>query len=187
MLTPLRLLIMGAPGAGTTTLAQSVATKLKCPHFDTDDYYWFTNDALPYRRKRNTEHRLRLLTADLEAATTTGYVVSGALLGWGEPLVPRFQAIVYCWLPTEVRLARIHTREATRYGQARIAADGDLYAVFTKFCQWAADYDAPKGRLRSQDAERAWLRTLDCPVLYLETQDTVNNWTQQTLQFLECL
>jgi adenylate kinase family enzyme len=165
--------ITGAPGSGVTTLGRALAEHLNCPALDTDDFYWFTDDALPYRRKRNPQHRLRLLTEALNAIEGP-FVVSGALLGWGASLVPRFDAIVYCWLPTALRLERIREREAMRYGRSRIEPGGDLHLVFEKFLTWAADYDAPDAeRIRSKAHEQAWLGTVEVPVInLLEDQST---------------
>lgn len=163
-----RMLVFGAPGAGVTNLGRALARRLGYTFFDTDDYYWFTDDPLPYRRKRNPEHRLRLLTEDM-GRTGDRFVVSGALLGWGDSLLPRFDAVVYRWLPTPIRLERIRQRETERYGAERLAPGGDLNGVFEKFLSWAAGYDdAPATSLRGRSAETAWLEN-ECrvPVLYL--------------------
>ncbi len=142
-----------------------LAARMEAPFFDTDDYYWFTDDPLPYRRKRNAQHRLRLLMQDLEGCEQ--FVAAGALLGWGEPLVGRFDAIVYRWLPADVRLARIRQREAERYGIERISPGGDLHTVFEKFLSWAKQYDtAPPEKLRSRTAEQLWLQRQSLPVIY---------------------
>ncbi len=167
---PSRMLLFGAPGAGVTTLGKTLAQRLNYTFFDTDDYYWFTDDPLPYRRKRNPEHRLRLLTEDLNQADDR-YVVSGALLGWGDALLPRFDAVVYRLLPEQIRLERIRRRETGRYGAERLAPGGDLHTVFEKFLQWAAGYDhAPATNLRSRLAETAWL-TNECPAQVLHLHD----------------
>jgi adenylate kinase family enzyme len=165
-----RVWVFGAPGSGVTTLGKALAARLDVPFYDTDDYYWFTDDPLPYRRKRNAQHRLHLLQADLDARAE--YLVAGALLGWGESLVERFDFIVYRWLPANVRLERIRQREVARYGPARLAPGGDLSAVFDKFLSWAEQYDtAPPQRLRSRAAEEAWLAAQEGrPILRL-TQD----------------
>lgn len=160
-----RLWVFGAPGAGVTTVGQVLAARMGVPFFDTDDYCWFTDDPLPYRRKRNAQHRLRLLTQDLEGREQ--FVVAGALLGWGEPLVGRFDAVVYRWLPADVRLARIRQREAERYGIERISPGGDLHTVFEKFLSWAKQYDtAPPEKLRSRTAEQQWLQQQSLPIIY---------------------
>ncbi|MBK9336000.1 MAG: hypothetical protein IPM98_05235 [Lewinellaceae bacterium] len=129
----LRIHIFGAPGAGVTTLGRAVAARLGCSCFDTDDYYWFTDDPLPYRRKRNPEHRLRLLTADLDREAAA-FVVSGALLGWGEPLLERFDAVVYRRLPTPLRLARIRERETARYGRSGLLQAATCTVFLKNFC-----------------------------------------------------
>lgn len=160
-----RLWVFGAPGAGVTTVGQVLAARMGVPFFDTDDYCWFTDDPLPYRRKRNAQHRLRLLTQDLEGREQ--FVVAGALLGWGEPLVGRFDAVVYRWLPADVRLERIRQREAERYGIERISPGGDLHTVFEKFLSWAKQYDtAPPEKLRSRAAEQQWLQQQSLPIIY---------------------
>ncbi len=158
--------ILGAPGSGVTTLGKALAGRLGFSHFDTDDYYWFTGDALPYRRKRNPEHRRKLLGNDLENAGS--WVLSGALCGWGDIFIPAFDLVVYLWLPAAIRLERIRAREMLRYGTGRLAPEGDLNAVFEKFLTWAADYDLESGNIRSRVSELHWLEQLNCPVLKIE-------------------
>jgi adenylate kinase family enzyme len=163
-----RFLLFGAPGAGSTTLARVLAKYLNIKHLDVDDYHWFTDDALPYRRRRNPEHRRQLLARDLDAADA--WALSGALCGWGDVFIPRFQAVVHLWLPVEIRLARIRAREMARYGAERLAPGGDLHAVFEKFCAWAAAYDEDSGNIRSRLRELEWLGDLPCPTLRLESE-----------------
>lgn len=177
-----RIHILGAPGAGVSTLGRQLAASLSTRVFDTDDYYWFTDDALPYRRKRNPEHRLRLLRADLDQ--TDSWVLSGALCGWGDTLIPRFDAVVYLWAPVELRRARIAQREAARYGLARITPGGDLHTVFEKFCDWAAKYDEPSENIRSREQELLWLGRLGCPVLELESVAEVNGLLNDLRQWM---
>lgn len=161
---------MGAPGAGVSTLGKHLAARLGLTFLDTDDYHWFTSDPLPYKRKRNVEHRMRLLTGDLDALP--GWVLSGALCGWGDPLIPRFDAVIYLWAPVEVRLERIRQRETARYGSERLAEGGDLHRVYQKFLDWAACYDTGDG-LRSKRHEMAWLDRLPCPVFTLDGTEPV--------------
>ncbi|MFN0213625.1 MAG: hypothetical protein ACKVT2_05165 [Saprospiraceae bacterium] len=177
--------LLGAPGSGVTTLGKALAKTLKVSHFDTDDYHWFTDDALPYRRRRNPEHRRQLLGKDLD--THESWVLSGALCGWGDVFIPRFQAVVYCWLPAEIRLARIRQRELSRYGAERIAPGGDLHTVFEKFCAWAAAYDEDSGNVRSRAQEQVWLGHLTCPVLQIETEMSEAAMVESVLGFLRPL
>ena len=163
-----RLHILGAPGSGVTSLGRQLAERLGCPHFDTDDYHWFTDDALPYRRRRNPDHRRQLLTRDLDA--TEHWVLSGSLCGWGDVFIPRFDAVVYLWLPADIRVARIRARELQRYGADRLAPGGDLQMVFEKFITWAAAYDEVADNIRSRTKELEWLDALPCQKLIIEKE-----------------
>jgi adenylate kinase family enzyme len=177
-----KLHILGAPGSGVTTLGRALAQTLGIPHFDTDDYHWFTDDALPYRRRRNPDHRRQLMVKDLDAHEA--WVLSGTLCGWGDVFIPRFDAVVYCWLPAETRLMRIQQRELARYGVERLAPGGDLHTVFEKFCTWAAAYDEDSGNIRSRARELEWLGNLSCPVLQIEEELPLEELIKRALGFL---
>ena len=176
-----KLHILGAPGSGVTTLGRALAQTLGIPHFDTDDYHWFTDDALPYRRRRNPDHRRQLLSKDLDSHES--WVLSGALCGWGDVFIPRFQAVVYCWLPADIRLARIREREIARYGAERLTPGGDLHTVFEKFCSWASAYDEEPNNLRSRARELEWLEKLSCPVLLLEEEIPLEELVERVMKF----
>jgi len=180
---PTKIHILGAPGSGVTSLGRELARDLSCTHFDTDDYHWFTDDALPYRRRRNPDHRRALLTQDLDAHSE-GWVLSGALCGWGDAFIPRFDTVVYCWAPVEIRLARIQAREQARFGADRVGPGGDLHTVYEKFCAWAAAYDEPSDNIRSRDRELAWLKQLSCPTFKLETQGKMADLQTKIVHFL---
>jgi adenylate kinase family enzyme len=157
-----RIHIMGAPGAGVSTFGRLMAARLGYMHFDTDDFYWFTQDELPYKRKRNPDHRRRELSAALDQ--TERWVLTGSLCGWGDVFIPRFQKVYYLTAPAALRLERIRARETARYGPERIAPGGDLHIVFEKFLDWAARYDESSDNIRSRDQELRWLEQLQCPV-----------------------
>lgn len=172
--------ILGAPGAGVTSLGKELAARLSSAHFDTDDYHWFTDDVLPYRRRRNPDHRRQLLSRDL--TETPAWVLSGALCGWGDVFIPHFDAVVYLWLPAEIRIERIRARELARYGPERIAPGGDLHTVFEKFLAWAAAYDQPGDNIRSREKELEWLEKLPCPVLKIETEQHLSGLAETLLR-----
>lgn len=178
--------ILGAPGSGVTTLGKALAGRLGFSHFDTDDYYWFTHDALPYKRKRNPDHRRQLLSGDL--GKSESWVLSGALCGWGDVFIPEFDMVVYLWLPSETRLERIRRREIRRYGAERLAPGGDLNLVFEKFLAWAAAYDLENENIRSRANEWQWLERLACPVLKIEEDLSLDILTDKALSFRQnCL
>lgn len=177
-----RIYILGAPGSGVSTLGKALAEHLGFEFFDADDYYWFTDDPLPYRRKRNPEHRRALLQHDLDR--TDRYVLAGALSGWGEVFTDRFDVVIYRWLPAALRLSRIERREVERYGLERIQPGGDLHSIFQKFLIWVSGYDTRLDHPRSRQAELAWLSGCSCPTLRLEADDPVDLLLEQILKGL---
>src|SRR3990172_8119553 len=103
-----RIHILGAAGAGTTTLGQAVSTRLSILHFDTDDYFWLKTP-IPYTKKRDAEQRVELLKSDL--LSVPEWVLSGSLCGWGDSAIPLFTLVVFLWIPAGVRMTRVRERE----------------------------------------------------------------------------
>ena len=154
--------IVGASGAGTTTLGRAVAARLGAAHLDTDDFFWIPTDP-PFEKIRERGERQARLGEAL--ARHPAWVLSGSLCGWGDMFIPRFELVVFLWLAPEIRLARLRERERQRYGDA-VAPGGPRHAKFEAFIAWAAGYDeildAPE---RSRKLHEQWLAALPCPVV----------------------
>ncbi len=97
-----RIHIMGASGAGVTTLGRALANTLAISHHDTDDYFWRPTEP-PYRETRPAADRLHLMEELFLGRLA--WVLSGSLDGWGDPIVPLFDLVVFLSAPTEVRLS----------------------------------------------------------------------------------
>ena len=97
---------------------------------------------------RPVEARLALLRPAL--AGSAAWVLSGSLCGWGDPLIPEFELVVFLVVPTEVRLARLRAREAARYGREAIAPGGALHGAHLEFLDWAGRYDTGDVEMRSR-------------------------------------
>jgi adenylate kinase family enzyme len=151
---PNRIHIFGASGSGTTSLASAVAAKYGHRHLDTDDFYWLPTDP-PFRRKRPRAARLGLLRAAL--AKSRSWMLSGSLCGWGDPLIPEFELVVFLVVPTEIRLTRLRARERERYGREAIAPGGPLHRAHVEFVEWAGRYDVGDSEIRSRALHEAWL------------------------------
>jgi adenylate kinase family enzyme len=158
----MRIHLVGASGSGTTTLGRALATRLACPHFDTDDYFWLPSDP-PFQHIRERAARQALLGDALRRAP--GWVLSGSLCGWGDRFIPLFDLVVFLWIPPDVRLARLRARERARHGAA-IDPGGPRHEAFQEFLAWAAGYDdgldVPERCRRLHDG---WLAALPCPVV----------------------
>ncbi|HEY1425575.1 MAG TPA: AAA family ATPase [Caulobacteraceae bacterium] len=179
---PRRLHITGASGSGVSTLGAALAQRLACAHLDTDDFYWLPTDP-PYRGIRERSERLALLTAAMDAAPS-GWVLSGSLDGWGDPLIPRFEQVIFLQAPTDLRLARLAERERLRNGAA-IEPGGPLHAHHLDFMAYAAGYDTGvfTGVLTGRHLARheAWFAGLPCPVLRLDGAQTTKVLTEMVM------
>jgi adenylate kinase family enzyme len=165
-----RIHITGASGAGVSTLGAALAARLGAAHLDTDDFFWAPTDP-PFRAPREAAERLARLAVAMDGAEA-GWVLSGSLDGWGDPLIARFERVVFLEAATEMRLQRVAAREAGRYGAAAIGLGGALHENHLDFMAFIAGYDtgvftrAMSGRHRAR--HEAWLATLPCPVLRLD-------------------
>ena len=157
--------VFGASGSGTSSLAAALAARHGHRHLDTDDFYWMPTDP-PFQAVRPRAERLTRLEAALERWPT--WVLSGSLCGWGDPLIPRFDLVVFLWVPTDVRMARLRAREQQRYGAEAIAPGGSLHRGHVEFMSWAAGYDDGGPGMRSRAMHEAWLAALPTPVVRLD-------------------
>ena len=162
---PRRIHIFGASGSGTTTLAARLAAAHGHRHLDTDDFFWLPT-VPPFREIRPREARLPMLRRAL--AESPSWVLSGSLCGWGDPLIPDFDLVVFLAVPTGVRLARLRAREVQRYGREAIAPGGALHGSSSEFLDWAARYDTGGPEMRSRAMHEVWLATLPGATLRLE-------------------
>lgn len=166
-LQAMHILITGAAGSGTSTLAVAFSEATPSRRLETDDYFWRPTDP-PYRDKLDENERCSALLQDLRASPST--VVAGSLIGWGEDLEDTFDLVVFFYLPTAIRMARLKLREERRFGKADPA-----------FLAWATQYDAGTAEGRSLARHRHWLKQRKCPVLYLEGELSTEEQLQRLL------
>lgn len=181
-----RIHITGASGCGVSTLGADLARRLACVHLDTDDFYWLETDP-PYFQSRPIADRLALVMAAMDAAEA-GWVLSGSLDGWGDPLIPRFERVIFVAAPTTLRLQRLAAREASRFGAA-IEPGGALHAHHLDFMAYAAGYDTGvfTSTLTGRHLARheAWLARLPCPLLRLDGAQPTEVLTELVLSSCE--
>jgi aminoglycoside 3'-phosphotransferase-3 len=156
--------VLGASGAGTSTLGQALEQKHGYKWLDTDDYYWLPTDP-PFTQSRQREERAKLLRCDIEKHPRC--VVSGSLGMWGDEFIPQFVLVVWVDTPTNTRVERLRKRESERFGN-RIRTGGDMFTDHEDFIEWAKTYDTncPPERCRALHEE--WVAKVSCPVLRLD-------------------
>ncbi|WP_348762197.1 AAA family ATPase [uncultured Salinisphaera sp.] len=161
----LQLLVTGAAGAGTSSLARALADALGLDWQEADDIHWHDTDP-PFQQKRDRVERARMM-ADLLAAYPR-LVVAGSIDGWGHDVESAFDAIVFLSAPTDVRLARLREREVARHGRADPG-----------FMAWAAQYESGALPGRSRARHEAWLASRTCPVIRLRSTEPVLQLVEQ--------
>ena len=168
-----RIHIFGASGSGTTTIANAVCDKLGYQHFDTDNYFWYKTDP-PFTEARPIEERLQLMTADLES--NKKWILSGSLDGWGDPLLPLFELVVFVYVPQDIRIERLKKREFERYGEETLAG-GSRHEASKEFIEWAAGYDSGLLAGRNLPRHEKWLAGLEVEVIRIinhSLDDSIN-------------
>ncbi|MFV0332622.1 MAG: adenylate kinase [Tropicimonas sp.] len=171
-----RVHIFGASGAGTTTLGRALASALETQHFDTDDFYWHPTDP-PFRHKRPVAERIDLMGQVF--LPRRDWVLSGSLDSWSNGVDHRFTLAVYLTLDTETRLTRLRAREGWRL------QDPSERENMEAFLAWAAAYDDGLLPGRNRSRHLAWSRTLDCPVLRLDSGRPVSILVHDVLEALD--
>ncbi|MFO7637220.1 MAG: AAA family ATPase [Clostridia bacterium] len=170
--------IVGASGAGTTTLAQALEKEYGYTWLDTDGYFWEPTDP-PFVRSLPHEERVKRISAAIEEHPKC--VISGSLCGWGDVLIPRFDLVVFVDTPTEVRIQRLEKRENGRFGE-RIRPGGDMYDNHIEFIEWAKTYDTAGIDQRSRALHEEWIKLLSCPLLRVDGTNPINELLKQIVE-----
>ncbi|MBO6560655.1 MAG: hypothetical protein JJ959_08965 [Nisaea sp.] len=173
---PQRVHVLGASGSGTSTFGRAWAERFGHLHLDTDDFYWLPTEPR-FLEKRPMPERLRLLTEAVDAAER--WVLTGSLVSWGEPLVERFDLVVFVYTPFDLRMDRLIAREEERYGAEALQPGGAHYDAHMAFIEWAASYDTAGLETRSRRAHETWMARLPCPVIRVSGTDTTARQIEQ--------
>lgn len=169
-----RIHILGASGAGVTTLGRTLADALAIPHHDTDDYYWLPTNP-PYTQSRSVPERIHLMEEIFLGRPS--WILSGSLTGWGDRLIKYFDYVIFINTPTEVRLQRLQKRELRRYG----SQEKEFTRQSQQFLEWAAKYDVGDESMRSLVNHTVWLDDLRQPVIRLDGTESPSLLTRTVL------
>jgi adenylate kinase family enzyme len=124
---------------------------------------------------RDVAQRLRIPHA------VDGWVLSGSLAGWGDPIKDRFDLVVFLYAPTSVRLERLKRRELERYGREALGPGGVMHASHLAFLAWASRYDEGDEWTRSRRLHEAWLADLRSTVLRVDASRPIAELTEEVL------
>ncbi|SEI92467.1 hypothetical protein SAMN04487995_2574 [Dyadobacter koreensis] len=165
----MKIIIFGASGSGTTMLASELAPVIGYRHLDSDEYYWLKT-AHPFTEKQHPDRRNSAFLEDL--GKQDNVLVSGPVFGWDDRFMKIFDLAVFLWIPSEIRLNRLRTREQERYGDLLIT-DQHYKTKCEEFLNWAAGYDDPNFKSRSLALHNRWINQLQIPILRIEGDTSV--------------
>lgn len=177
----MKIHIFGATCVGTTTLGNHLSKILQIPYYDSDDFFWEESEK-PYTVRRDPNQRNSLLEKEL--ANQNSWLLGGSIINWKLPL--SFDLAVFLWIPQDIRIERLKKREQERFGEV-IYINEERNKQFQEFIQWASGYDNNTARGRTLAAQEAWLKTLDCPVLEIRGDTTVEERIQQVMNKLKII
>lgn len=165
------IMIMGASGAGKTTLGKLVANELGYTFVDIDEYIWRKNTEIPFSEMYPRDKKIERLMEAISICSH--FVMAGSMDSFHEHFDPFFDLVVHLHTDAKTRVKRVHNRELDLFGE-RILEGGDMYAEHQKFLSDIAGYDFGIGGCTLQQHE-LWLKSLKCKVIQLDGADTLEN------------
>ncbi|MEN0056833.1 MAG: AAA family ATPase [Mucilaginibacter sp.] len=174
----MKILIMGASCAGSTTLGAALSQKLNCPVFDTDEYFW-EKSVIPFTVRRDPELRNKMILSD--TAKQDNWIITGSMVSWGNVWLHTFDLVVFLYIPHHIRMQRLKAREVQRYGN-QIFTDPVRAKLYQEFIQWASGYDDNTTNGRTLQVHETWLSKIKCPVLQIRGDTTVDERIERVLQ-----
>lgn len=150
----MRVLVTGAAGSGTSTLARAAAPVLSATVLEADDYFWLPTSPA-FTSKRDPDERLSLLLRDLERAGRA--IIAGSIVDWGAQIEDSLSLIVFLTVPASVRVERLRRREEQMFGRAN-----------PTFLEWAKQYDDGSLPGRSRAKHERWLASRRVPIVRID-------------------
>lgn len=173
----MKVLIFGASGSGTTTLGKELGRRTGYTHLDIDEYYWIPTKP-PFQEKVSLPERNKTLTRDFEKFKNV--IVSGSLVSWGESWQNAFDLAIFIYLNPTVRIERLKKRELERYGN-KLLTDKLTQQNSEEFIEWAKKYDDQHFSGRSLTIHNQWIKFLNCPVVRIDGEISLNDKTEKIL------
>ncbi|MDD3122264.1 MAG: shikimate kinase [Candidatus Izemoplasmatales bacterium] len=175
------ILIFGASGSGSTTLARAISQKYGFHFIDTDDAIWEQTNP-PFKNRRESLDSWKILNDQLSANDFN--VISGSFIGWGDSFKNKIDLFIYMNLPLEIRLKRIQIREENRFG-GRVLPGGDLYLQHLDFLNWVSMYEILDETKRSQKQHEKWLQNVKKDILYIKEPLTITELLAKVSVYFE--
>lgn len=114
-----RILVLGGPASGKTTLARTLAAERGLPLVSLDSLFWH-DSAETYDIRRDPAERDRMLA---EAVAQEAWVMEGVYWKWTGPVFERAEQVVFVDAPLWLR----HWRLAKRHVKRRLGLESSTH------------------------------------------------------------
>ncbi len=177
----MKVLVIGASGSGTTTLAKAIGENFGFLHLDADDYYWAKTNP-PFKIKVPLVERQESLWKGSQS--THKVVISGSLVSWGKEWENAFDLVIFIRMDPTLRMKRLKERELSRYGN-QLKLDPEVKANSKAFLTWAKKYDDPSFSGRSIRIHKEWMNRLNCKIIQLDGGEELDQKLQLVAKYLK--
>jgi len=130
-----RVLVIGAPGSGKSTLSTRLAARLGIPVHYLDHHHWLPG--WQYRDAADARQRMRAI------AETPAWVMDGNFSGTFDLRMPRADTLVWLDYPRATCIRRVLMRAIKDYGQSKPdLPEGCPEQFDAKLLRWVWDFPA---------------------------------------------
>lgn len=176
---PNRILIIGASGAGTSTLGKLLAQELQIRHIDLDDLFWIKTDP-PFTSFRSKEELKEKV--EEEVFQFEEWIISGDPSSWKLDIEARLSRVYFLTCSTAERVRRLNEREKIRHGEDLLVG-GKMHEIHRNFINWTKQYETGGVTGRTLEKQEKWLKSLSCPVHRIDTEAKPEDLLQDMLSY----
>ena len=171
-----RIIVCGGNGAGKSTLGKALASKLKWPFMDIEDYYFPEKQKeYFYASPKDRSYVEKMLLQDMKR--TENFVLAAVKGNYGKDIEKMFDCAVLICVNKEKRIERVINRSYHKFGE-RMMPGGDLYESENAFFEMI--------KKRSDWEVEEWLKKPQLPTIEVAGTRPVDENVRLILQAVLC-
>ena len=166
-----RILVFGAPGAGSSTLGAELGIHFKWSHLDLCDF--FSIPAKEFYPRPNNDQEIESLLESLQQKPE--WIFSGSVSSLDLEIESLLDGVIYLQLRRPARLQRLRERETARLGNEVTDPTHKGFKRFNQYMYWASQFDQAGMERESKILHESWLRNLSVPVMRMDASQSLED------------